>query len=93
MKQIAIVIMLFFTYVSVFAQNQNFKEQAIEQFKNENYTLAISLMEKALQENPKDAEVYYYLVFLLTIMHTTADLYKDIILIILKKYYNILIKH
>lgn len=47
----------------IFAQQISLKEQSIEQFKKENYSLAISLMEKALIDNPKDAEIYYYLGF------------------------------
>jgi hypothetical protein len=46
-----------------FAQQISLKEQSIQQFKKENYSLAISLMEKALIDNPKDAEIYYYLGF------------------------------
>lgn len=46
-----------------FGQQISLKEQSIEQFKKENYSLAISLMEKALIDNPKDAEIYYYLGF------------------------------
>lgn len=63
MKKIRTSIILLFTFITVFAQEKSYKEQAIEQFLNEDYALAISLMEKALQENPKDAEVYYYLGF------------------------------
>ncbi|HOS83652.1 MAG TPA: hypothetical protein PK199_01920 [Bacteroidales bacterium] len=63
MRQITTVAILFFTFFSVLAQEKTFKQQALEQFKQEKYPLAISLMEQALQENPKDAEVYYYLGF------------------------------
>ncbi len=61
MKQILISALLFFIFNSIYAQDKSFKEQAIEQFKNENYPLAINLMEKALNKNSNDAEVYYYL--------------------------------
>ncbi|MBK8808843.1 MAG: hypothetical protein IPO21_20280 [Bacteroidales bacterium] len=63
MRQKTTIILFLFTFISAFAQEKSFKEQSIEQFKNENYPLAIHLMEQALQENPKDAEVYYYLGF------------------------------
>ena len=61
MKKITILLSLIFVCSLVFAQQISLKEQSIEQFKKENYALAISLMEKALIDNPNDAEIYYYL--------------------------------
>ena len=63
MRQIIISVLLIFTLNIVFAQEKSYKEQSIEQFKDENYPLAIDLMEKALTNNPNDAEIYYYLGF------------------------------
>jgi tetratricopeptide (TPR) repeat protein len=63
MRYITILILFIFTVNSILAQENSFKEQAIEQFENENYTSAIELMEKALDKNPNDADVYYYLGF------------------------------
>ena len=40
---------------------QTMKEQAIEKFKNEHYSEAISLMEEAKIQSPDNAEVYFYL--------------------------------
>lgn len=45
------------------AQNKSLKEQAKEEFKNESYLKAISLLEQALKESPDDPEVYYLLGF------------------------------
>jgi hypothetical protein len=58
-----LLLVFIFIYNLTFAQQISFKDQAIEQFKKENYLLAIDLMEKALTSNPKDAEIYYYLGF------------------------------
>jgi hypothetical protein len=41
--------------------NNSLKEKAIEEFKKEHYDNAIDFMKKAAEENPKDAEIYYYL--------------------------------
>jgi tetratricopeptide (TPR) repeat protein len=41
--------------------NDSLKEKAIEEFKKEHYDNAIDFMKKAAEENPKDAEIYYYL--------------------------------
>lgn len=63
MKYITSSILLILTVNSILAQDTSYKDQAIEQFKNENYASAIELMEKASIENPNDADVYYYLGF------------------------------
>jgi tetratricopeptide (TPR) repeat protein len=62
MKRIRLSIFLsIFACNMMIAQQLSWKEQSLEQFKKENYSLAISLMEKALKDSPEDAEVYYYL--------------------------------
>ena len=63
MRKIEILISLLFVCNLTFAQQISLKDQAIEQFKNENYSQSISLMEKALVDNPNDAEIYYYMGF------------------------------
>ncbi len=63
MKQLLLFIVFILTLNSVFSQVEDLKKQAIEQFKKENYTSAIQLMEKALEQNSNDAEIYYYLGF------------------------------
>lgn len=61
MKNLGMLFSLLLLCNLTFAQQISLKEQSIEQFKQENYALAISLMERAQVENPKDAEIYYYL--------------------------------
>lgn len=63
MIKITLVPLLLFTCATMFAQQRSSKEQALEYFKNEDYSLAIQYMEKAMHESPNDAEVYYYLGF------------------------------
>jgi hypothetical protein len=61
MKKIILLVLLNLTLNIAFSQQLSLKEQAIDQFKKENYPLAISLMEKALIKDSNDAEIYYYL--------------------------------
>lgn len=63
MKQLTIILIIFFSTVNLIAQEINFKEKALEEFKNENYDEAITLLEKALEKKKDDAEIYYYLGF------------------------------
>jgi tetratricopeptide (TPR) repeat protein len=63
MRKIEMLLLLSFVCNLTFAQQISIKDQAIEQFKKENYSQAIGLMEKALVDNPNDAEIYYYLGF------------------------------
>ncbi len=63
MRKIEMLLLVFFVCNLTFAQEISIKDQAIEQFKKENYSQAISLMGKALVDNPNDAEIYYYLGF------------------------------
>jgi len=44
-------------------QEQNLKDRALDQFKKEQYEEAIKLLEKALEKNNDDPELYYYLGF------------------------------
>lgn len=62
MKQI-LTLLLFLSTTIAFAQENNFKEDALQEFKQEHYKEAISLLQKALKEDPNDAEIYYYLGF------------------------------
>lgn len=48
---------------TVFAQEKNYKEMALEEFKLEHYDAAIQLLDTALIKSPDDAEIYYYLGF------------------------------
>lgn len=50
-------------FLSVFGQDNNLKEKALEEFKKENYPKAIKLLETALKESPNDPDIYYYLGF------------------------------
>lgn len=63
MKKMKFLTLLILVCNLTFAQQINLKEQAIEQFKKENYSQAIGLMEKAMIDDPNDAEIYYYLGF------------------------------
>lgn len=57
------LLILIFSVSGLFAQNNSFKEQALEEFKKEQYNQAINLLEEALEISPDDAEIYYYLGF------------------------------
>lgn len=62
MREITITIFILFGLASnLFGQELTLKEKAIDEFKNEHYKEAITLLEKAVIENPNDAEIYYYL--------------------------------
>lgn len=50
-------------FSSLYAQEINLKKQALNEFKNEHYDKSIELLEKALEQSPNDAEIYYYLGF------------------------------
>jgi tetratricopeptide (TPR) repeat protein len=47
----------------VFTRINSSKEEALAEFRKENYSEAIAILEKAAQENPNDAEIFYYLGF------------------------------
>ncbi|PIF02200.1 MAG: hypothetical protein CR996_01070 [Draconibacterium sp.] len=62
MRKIALVLLTTFTLgSSLFGQELTLKEQAIEEFKKEHYDKAIEILERAVEEAPDDAEIYYYL--------------------------------
>jgi len=61
MKYIAIFFLLMNLSLNGFGQEKTLKEQALEEFKNEHYDQAITLLEQAAKETPKDAEIFYYL--------------------------------
>ncbi len=62
MKRLKILILVSFGVINcLFGQELSLKEKAIKEFKNEHYNEAIEILEKAVVENPNDAEIYYYL--------------------------------
>ncbi len=56
-------LIIVFLSTTVFAQEKNYKEMALEEFKLEHYDAAIQLLDTALTKSPDDAEIYYYLGF------------------------------
>jgi len=60
-KTIILLSTIFALSGSLFGQEMTLKEKAIEEFKNEHYKEAIGILEKAVEEDPEDAEIYYYL--------------------------------
>jgi tetratricopeptide (TPR) repeat protein len=64
-KQIALVCLLLLIVISatplLFGQVNDFKAEALREFENENYPKAISCLHQALEQNPTDKELYYYL--------------------------------
>ena len=85
-----IICSVFFT--CLYGQDTNLKEKAIEEFKKENYPKAIQILKGALKESPKDADIYYYLGFLLITTPMTLDHLLDTILHILIQFSNIWIR-
>ena len=63
MRPLILILTISFLNVNLFAQENNLKEKALQEFKNEHYDEAISLLEKALEKTTNDAEIYYYLGF------------------------------
>lgn len=62
MKKIALILSTIFALSSsLFGQELTLKEKAIVEFKKEHYREAIEILERAVEENPEDAEIYYYL--------------------------------
>ena len=62
MRKITIIISVFLGLINnLFGQELTLKEKAIEEFKKEHYNEAIKILEKAVAENPNDADIYYYL--------------------------------
>ena len=61
MRKISIIILVLSLFSKLHGQAENYKQLGMEAFEKENYPLAISFMQKALETNPKDKEIYYYL--------------------------------
>jgi len=54
-----VIILLFVT--SLYAEEADLKQKAIDAFENENYPEAISFLQEAASKDPNDPEVWYYL--------------------------------
>lgn len=63
MIRLILIFTTLFLTTNLFAQENDLKEKALEEFKNEHYDEAIILLEQALEETKGDAEIYYYLGF------------------------------
>ena len=63
MKRIVNALILLIISSTLFAQVNPLKEKALDEFKKEHYNEAIELLEQAVKDSPKDAEIYYYLGF------------------------------
>jgi tetratricopeptide (TPR) repeat protein len=61
MRKISIIILSVLIVSKLFGQTENYKQLGFDAFDKENYPLAISFMQKALEANPNDKEIYYYL--------------------------------
>ncbi|NOZ48230.1 MAG: tetratricopeptide repeat protein [Chlorobi bacterium] len=62
-KVINTVLLINFSVSVLFSQEIDFKDKALEEFKQEHYNEAVNLLERALIQSPDDAEIYYYLGF------------------------------
>lgn len=62
-RLLTLTLLIIIGFSSLYAQEKSFKEQALEEFKKEHYNRSIELLEKALEQSPNDAEIYYYLGF------------------------------
>lgn len=61
MKNLSIILLSTILVSNLFGQTKNYKQLGFDAFETENYPLAINYMQKALETNPNDKEVYYYL--------------------------------
>ncbi len=61
MNKINTIILVVFFTSTLFGQTENYKQLGLDAFAKANYPLAIIFMQKALETNPNDKEVYYYL--------------------------------
>jgi tetratricopeptide (TPR) repeat protein len=61
MRRISIIILMVIIVSKLFGQTENYKQLGFDAFDKENYPLAISFMQKALELNPNDKEINYYL--------------------------------
>lgn len=61
MKEISMIILIVSIISNLYGQTKNFKQLGLDAIDNENYPLAIRFMQKALETDPNDKEIYYYL--------------------------------
>ena len=61
MRKISIILFTVIIVSQLFGQSENYKQLGFDAFDKENYPLAISFMQKALEADPNDKEIYYYL--------------------------------
>lgn len=55
------IILMVIIVTKLSGQTENYKQLGFDAFEKENYPLAISFMQKALESDPSDKEIYYYL--------------------------------
>jgi hypothetical protein len=61
-KPIPIIwILITLKYLSAYTQDLDYFNQALDEFKNENYISAIDLLKKAESRDPTNPDIYYYL--------------------------------
>ena len=56
-----LIIILLSINVNVFGQVSDYKQKGLNEGKNRNFPLAISYLKQALEKNPNDPEIYFYL--------------------------------
>ncbi len=61
MKKLNFIILIVLFASELFGQTENYKQLGIDAFAKANYPIAITYMQKALEANPNDKEIYYYL--------------------------------
>ncbi len=61
MRKSGIVILIVSIVTNLLGQTNDYKQLGLDAFEKENYPLAIKYMQKALETDPADKEIYYYL--------------------------------
>jgi len=61
MKRIFLIFVCLFSFSSLCGQETNLKENALSAFRKGDYKNAIELLEQAKNNDPNDAEIFYYL--------------------------------
>ncbi len=61
MRKISTILLMVIIVSELFGQTENYKQLGFDAFDKENYPLAISFMQQALESDPNDKEIYYYL--------------------------------
>lgn len=61
MKALKFTILAISYSCTLFSQSVDYKQKANEAFCNQDYPMAIEYLHKAVEENPNDKELYYYL--------------------------------